>query len=215
MSFLAEFTIRSPLLSVFSDVDPDVRLQFEELHLGGAPGSKLVFWLQSEHFEAVEAALAADDTVAEFALLASEGGRRLYRVTLTDAGREALTYPAAAERDMVFLDVSATADRVRVRARVPDREALKAYRDDCRRRGIEFTLVRLYTEDTEASIEPTVTSTQFEALRTAYEHGFWDEPRQITLAELGDRLGISSTAAGGRIRRGTKHLVEHLVETRR
>jgi hypothetical protein len=43
---------------------------------------------------------------------------------------------------------------------------------------------------------------QYEALRTAFEAGYFAIPREITLQELAARLGISDTAASHRLRRG-------------
>ena len=53
-----------------------------------------------------------------------------------------------------------------------------------------------------------MTAAQREALLTAYEEGYFEEPRKTSQQEVVDRLGISSTAAGGRIRRGMSKLIE-------
>jgi predicted DNA binding protein len=59
----------------------------------------------------------------------------------------------------------------------------------------------------------SVTADQREALVTAYEHGYFEDPRETTQAELADVLGIPSTAVSSLLRRGMECLVEQsLVE---
>ncbi len=53
-----------------------------------------------------------------------------------------------------------------------------------------------------------LTDAQYDALVTAYRSGYFEEPRALSLSELAEELGISPTAASGRLRRATKRLVE-------
>jgi predicted DNA binding protein len=53
-----------------------------------------------------------------------------------------------------------------------------------------------------------VTDSQGDALRVAFEMGYFEEPRSATLSEVATALDVSQPAAGGLIRRGTKRLVE-------
>ncbi|MFH5843229.1 helix-turn-helix domain-containing protein [Haladaptatus sp. CMAA 1909] len=45
-------------------------------------------------------------------------------------------------------------------------------------------------------------------LETAYERGYFDDPRAVTLQELAASADVSSSALGRRIRRALKRLVE-------
>jgi predicted DNA binding protein len=59
-----------------------------------------------------------------------------------------------------------------------------------------------------------LTESQITALVSAYEHGYYDEPRQTDLAELGSVLSISETAVSGRLRRASGRLIaETLIDT--
>jgi predicted DNA binding protein len=55
--------------------------------------------------------------------------------------------------------------------------------------------------------EDALTDTQQEALVLAYERGYFESPRQVTLEELGEELGISQQAVGSRLRGGIKHIL--------
>lgn len=71
-------------------------------------------------------------------------------------------------------------------------EAFDAY---CRERGTPFELRRLYEPSSGAAVpDPEVTETQREALRLAYEAGYYEEPRETTLGELAAELGVGERA---------------------
>jgi predicted DNA binding protein len=56
-----------------------------------------------------------------------------------------------------------------------------------------------------------LTDAQVEALVCAHVHGFYDEPREISLEGLSSMLGISRTAVSGRLRRGATRLIEEVL----
>lgn len=65
-----------------------------------------------------------------------------------------------------------------------------------------------------ASTRAELTPKQQETLITAYREGYFDRPRGITQAELGEEFGISRRAVSDRLRRGMKSLLEPaLMET--
>ncbi len=65
----------------------------------------------------------------------------------------------------------------------------------------------------ETATEDTLTDTQQEALILAYERGYFESPRKITMAELGEELGISQQAVASRLRRGIKHVLGRTLST--
>lgn len=77
----------------------------------------------------------------------------------------------------------------------------------------DFRLHRL-THDGET--EPPgdgLTDRQHEALRTAYELGFFDIPRQTSLEEIADELDIAASSVSERLRRAQTQLIEETVAT--
>ena len=76
--------------------------------------------------------------------------------------------------------------------------------------GIPVTLRHIYnpTLPKEAT---TLSEEQREALRVAYQRGFFEVPRGITLAELADELDISDSALSQRMRRGLSVAVKQVV----
>lgn len=91
--------------------------------------------------------------------------------------------------------------------RIESRAALGSFQDHCEERNVEFELVRLYRL-TEAKMgQFNVSEKQFNALLTALEMGYFEIPRDATLGDLAEALGISKRAASERLRRGQTNLL--------
>lgn len=212
MGFIAEFTLSSPLMLATAKAVPEMTLEMEDLQLVGDGPARFIFWASGGDFSRLEAALVDDDTVADFTLLAAVGDRRLYRVSFIEARKHQLTYPAAAEYDIVYLDLVATAEGSHVRAQVPTRDALQAYRAACEARDVPFQLDRLYQEgSTDPGERYGLTKRQSEALRLAHERGYFGSEREATLEEIASELDISRQALAGRLRRGHERLIANTI----
>lgn len=93
---------------------------------------------------------------------------------------------------------------------LPDGDALRSVWEYARENGFEFDVLELDQHgraDPDFKRADLVTDQQREALLMALEEGYFTEPREMSLEELAQALGLSSTAAAGRLRRGMKSLV--------
>lgn len=90
---------------------------------------------------------------------------------------------------------------------VPEMESLQRFRDYCVERDVAFSVERLYREDEDPGAEFGLTPVQRETLVAAYENGYFDAPRNVTVDDLGALLGVSPSAISGRLRRGIRNLV--------
>ncbi|MFB6207126.1 MAG: helix-turn-helix domain-containing protein [Haloglomus sp.] len=61
------------------------------------------------------------------------------------------------------------------------------------------------------TITAGVTDRQFEAVETAVELGYYAAPREASLADVADRLGIAEATASELLRRAESHLMARLV----
>lgn len=166
--------------------------------------------------ESFEVALADDPTVRDWTLVSDEANARVYRIGHSEG--TILLSPIVVELGGLMLKARSDGEHGwTVRLRLPDREALAELWAFCEAEGISFDLRRVFRQDGWTNREPaTLTDAQRKALVAAYEHGYFEEPREASLADLAEVLGISPTAVGGRIRRGTAELVESaLVEEER
>jgi predicted DNA binding protein len=158
-------------------------------------------------FEAFERALDDDDTVAEYVLVAEAGATRIYRIQHTS--RTKLLTPKTTEVGGLMREAGSAGTGWRVRLQLPSREALADIWEFCEAEEISFELLQLYEQNgIDAGDGGRLTDAQREALVTAYERGYFEEPRGTTHEKLATELGISATAVGGRIRRGMTRLIE-------
>ncbi|ELZ95947.1 putative DNA binding protein [Haloferax mucosum ATCC BAA-1512] len=88
-----------------------------------------------------------------------------------------------------------------------DRETVEEFRAFWHRNGA-FTLRRLTRDDEAETPGAGLTDCQHEALRTAYEMGYFEIPRQTSLDEVANELGITASSLSERIRRAQTHLIE-------
>ncbi|ELZ02526.1 helix-turn-helix domain-containing protein [Natrialba asiatica] len=204
MSLIVEFELETPILRTAASAIETLRI--DELYRTEAGEPKLLFWAMGEEFTAFERALRADDSIARFAELESLAERRLYSVVLSEEATTKLTYPVAAEHDIGILDIVVTETTV-VRARVPSRKALRAYREGCLERDVGFLVRRIYQEHRTETAQYDLTAHQREALLTALERGYFEVPRTVTLSELAAELDISDQALSARLRRGQTNLL--------
>jgi predicted DNA binding protein len=158
--------------------------------------------------DAFETAVEDDPTVADVRALGDADGRREYCVAVTDAGRLVAPDATAVRTRLTRVEVADGEWTVSLRA--PDRAALVAFRDRCEVADVAFRVAQLSAQ-APADADTGLTPGQREALSLAYERGYFDEPRESSLEELADELGVSSTAVGGRLRRGTARLVERVL----
>jgi predicted DNA binding protein len=164
-------------------------------------------------YDEVGAALEADHTVSEAEPMSGFEDRHLWGVEFAEGTK--LLGPKVTSVEGFVLDArSSNPDGGRrgwrERWLVPDREALHEVWEHAREEGFAFEIIEFRRQgrtDPEYPGGDAPTEEQREALLAAYEHGYFAEPRETSLEELAEELGISPTAVGGRLRRGMRSLV--------
>lgn len=165
------------------------------------------FWVEASDFAAVERAFEADDTVASYTTVAETPERRTFRIEYSDDAK--LISPAITDLNGLMLNSESHADGWIVDLRLQNHSSLYQLGQRAEELGLSFDVREVHqVESTEVSSESALTESQIEALVTAYEHGYYDEPREISLEELGSILGISRTAVSGRLKRASSRLIE-------
>ena len=92
---------------------------------------------------------------------------------------------------------------------LPDGDALQDIWQYAREEGFAFDIIDLQQQGATGPdfSGATLTPEQRDGLITAYERGYFTEPRETGLEELAADMGLSPTAVGGRIKRGMKTLI--------
>lgn len=211
---IAEYTLDHPILRKALADAPETAVVWEASHQGPEGQRQFVAWVESDDPDAFEEAVHHDPSVENPDILAETDGRRLYRVELTREGTMVDIMPLLVEVGGVQRKLVGTSDGWLNRTRFPDRHAFERVHQFCRDHDIDFTFHRIYQRSERFGPDiPALSDAQRETLIEAVDSGYLDIPRQSSLEELGDRLGISESAASERFRRGVKALVEGAIDS--
>lgn len=168
------------------------------------------FRIEAADFDAVEKALAADHTVAEFSTALEMGDQRTYRIEYGDDAK--LITPAITDRGGLTLETESYLNGWLLRLQLEGHDTLYELNEYAREEDIRFDVIELKQRgELDSQSEVDLTASQIEALVSAYRHGYYDEPRDVSLDELASLLDISDTAVSGRLRRGAARLIEEMV----
>lgn len=168
------------------------------------------FWIAAPDFAAVEEALAADHTVADFTLIVETDDRRTYRIEYSDAAK--LLTPGIVKVGGITEESRSHLNGWRLHLKLQDHDALFALDEWADEQGIRLDVLELQQREvTEDRPEFGLTESQREALVGAFVQGYYDEPRTASLEELAALLDISPTAVSGRLRRGSARLIEAVL----
>ena len=209
---LAEIHISHPNLSLARTIHerPDVLIRREFQPVRSSSKLLLFFSVEGDDLSDFDSALDVDPTVTDPRLITDYGTQRIYRVRITDSAKPVT--PMLAELGIQILNIQSDTDGWELQLQLPDNDALVAFRAYCRDEDVSFHVGTLYVEsDGGRQTNFGLTDRQHDALKMAYERGYFDDPRGVTLQELAANTGVSSTALGRRLRRAMKRLVEKLL----
>ncbi|USZ67080.1 helix-turn-helix domain-containing protein [Halorussus salilacus] len=213
MSIVAEFSTPAEAFALGEALaeHPGIRVELEKV----VPTRKEVlpfFWAWGGDLDAFEETVRDQSIVAELEVVDTIDDQRLYRVewtrVLNDLGR------ILRRADATVLEASGRDDTWRFELRFASHDEVRGFQTACIDHDISLDLERLHSlTELDAEGKYDLTPEQREALLTALEEGYFEEPRGITLEELADELGLSSTAVSGRMRRAHAKLVTRTLVT--
>ncbi|WP_232703255.1 helix-turn-helix domain-containing protein [Halobacterium wangiae] len=209
---IAEYTLDHPFLRETLQRVPGIEVTWEDSYTDPDGQMWTIAWIDCADLDVLDLAIADDPTVARPTVLTEAGGRRLYRFTLVGEGAEASIMPLVVEAGGVQLEITASGEGWRNRTRFPSREAFEQVYRFCLEHEVDFEFHRIYERSEILDHDlPALSDAQRATLTEAVDSGYLDIPRQSSLDELGERLGISESAASERFRRGVKNLTEQTI----
>jgi predicted DNA binding protein len=187
---------------------PEASARIRQLHCA-SDGCRTVVAFGSVDRGSLEAALAADESVGGMAHVSTTRPGHLYSLdtqdhVVTTMGR------GLVGGNSVFEGARRQDDSWAVRAQFPNKGTVLAFRDELADSGVDVD-IQSFTEDAEVPTQYGVTDPQREVLLLALDEGYFTVPREASLSDLADDLGISSQAASERLRRGTRSLLENTL----
>lgn len=215
MATEATFTVPAaafPLGTVFETL-PGVEVEIERI----IPAIDVVipyFWVRNADTESVDAAFSDHPGVKNITPIDSVRDEHLLRVEWASEYVGVLT--TLAETGVVLVEAVGTNEQWTFEVRGDSRDDVAEFLRLCRERDIPVDLTTLHAlTPLETGTETALTDAQQEALVLAYERGYFESPRQVTMEELGEELGISQQAVSSRIRRGTRDILGQTVSALR
>ncbi|KTG10465.1 hypothetical protein AUR64_12955 [Haloprofundus marisrubri] len=161
----------------------------------------------------VEETLHDDSSVETATLLTESNGKRLYRIEWETSVRETLETLLGGS---TLLGASADDGHWQFRVLFPRHDQLAAAHDRWEADELAVTVERITElDETFGRGEFALTDEQKEAFVVAHRRGYFKVPRDVTLTELADEIGITQQALSERLRRAHNSLAEstlHLTE---
>ncbi len=123
-----------------------------------------------------------------------------------------MLYESESPTDAIIERIEVKADGWRQIGWFANRDAFNKFSTFWQRTA-SFRLNRLTRDNEPESPGNGLTDRQQEALRTAYELGYFSIPRQTSLEEIAARLNISASSVSERLRRAQTQLIQETVAT--
>ena len=184
---------------------PDMQVELERI-VPTDTGALPFFWVWGDDVDAFAAELENEADIEQIWVLDRVEDGALVRATWTETPG---LVEGILQSKATLLEVNRYDDVWRFRLRSPDREAIAALQRYCADNDIDLRLDRINSLGAVAAGEQYgLTDDQRRTDVTAFEAGYFDDPRQTTLEDLGTEFDISSRAVSKRLRGGLRNLVD-------
>lgn len=204
MSVIIEFTLPSDSFPFGRSMsgDPDVRVQLERV----VPlrQARIPFvWATGESFDRFEDHLTDSPIVKSVDVLTRVGDSVLYAIEWYESEEAFLN--GVSDRSGVILEAHGN-ETFSFTIRFADHADLTRFHHFYQEEEYPVHIDRVYSLDDEPHNEYGLglTPEQRDALTLAVEKGYFAVPRETTLDEMAEELGITGQAASERVRRGTE-----------
>lgn len=166
-------------------------------------------WVTGNDGEAIKSCLERDESVDNLQLLSELDGEWLYRMEWIDQIQTVVQILVKEQGSILaaFGDESGW----QLRVLFAERDALSRTYDYCQDAGLTLDIRSIYRLDDGREGRFGLTDEQQSTLVTAYDRGYFDVPRSITLTDLAENLDISHQALSERLRRGQKSVLQNTV----
>lgn len=206
MATVMEFTSPAgefPLGTVFENL-PEVTVELERL----IPQKALIipyFWVRGAEAMDIESSFETHAGVTDIKLIDSVEEEYLMRARWEREYVGVLS--ALAETSLVVLSGIGTKDGWKFEVRAESREEISEFRTYCQEHDISIDITAVHALLPIQGEGYELTDTQREALVVAYERGYFDSPREASLEDVAEELGITQQSLSSRLRRGHRRLI--------
>lgn len=210
MSTIAEIEVPAPEFALWHTLERHPELDFEIERVVAHDDSHVMpfIWIESPEtgLDALEAALEADPSVEKVRVLDDFTDRFLLQMHWI---ADIPLVHAILDSGGTVLSAHGTSDRWVFRVLFPDRSVLSAAHDRGMEEGFTMEIRNIYQMEDNRHARFGLTEDQHETLIEAFDRGYFDVPREVTLNEFAEELGISHQALSERLRRAHYNLIKN------
>ena len=185
---------------------PDLEFDIERIVDSGESAIMPMLWARGASADRIREVFEEDPSVRNVTVLAEFEDELLLRMDWIDDIK--LLLQMLTNSEATVLDAIGRERRWQFRVFYPDRNLFSRTHDFCDDHGLTFDVESVREMDGEPAGRYGLTTEQFDALVKATKRGYFSVPREITLEELAEEMGVSHQALSERIRRGTESLVD-------
>lgn len=211
MSTIAKFTVQAdtfPLGTLFRG-HPEAEIELERI-VPTQPALIPYIWirgLSQSDLSSVLTGVNQASAVKSIKRLDEVNGAYLLRIEW-ESERYGLLR-AISEMNGTLISGTGTADSWTFEVRGETHAAITRLQDYCRDHDIQISLTSIRTlSSATVGQEYGLTDGQREALVLAHNRGYFQSPREVSLADLASEFEITGQAFGSRLRRGINHLIK-------
>lgn len=168
-------------------------------------------WVTGAKNSQFEKAIAAAPCTDNLRTVATFERGVLYGIRWNIDVNELFARCANSHPDTVLLQAHAQTDEWWLKFRFPSRRLIHRFHSFYQAKDIDLRIIRMYALKNPKLAKYDLTQKQYEALRRAFEEGYFEIPRQITLQELANDFDISQKALSERLRRGLNNIVWNAI----
>lgn len=157
----------------------------------------------------VETSFRTDENIATADRYVTHSQGWVYRVTWDNHARSLIQQ--ISDKDTTLLTAHAHEAQWRFQLVTPDRATLSRLHEAVQEHGYTPHCQKISSFEGQQPHTADLTDDQRETLIEGFEAGYYNIPRDLTGAELADRLGISHQALSERLRRAYRGLIESIL----
>lgn len=212
MSVFGEFRVPADAFA-FQETfaaEPDMVIEIERVVATDEEYLTPYFWVSGVTAETFEAAAREDDSFTDLRRLDESTTMTMYRAEW-QPHVESLIF-AYTSLGASILEAIGHLEEWVLRMRFDDRDNVNAFTEYLNEHDISFQLERLHEiQNPRTGEQYGLTPKQQEALVTAWELGYFALPREASMAEVAEELGITPQSFSDRLRRAQHTLVANTL----
>lgn len=172
-------------------------------------------WVENESVPRVVGAVEENSGVEDVSVVDEVADRALVRMDWAADGDGLVASIGAV--DARVMEAVGSGDEWSLQLRFPSNRVLEDFHEECADRGVALDLLNVLGRPVggDEALRFALTDLQRETILAALDVGYFSVPREATLEDLAEEMGVSDTAVSQRLRRGLSTLLGTALATDR